>query len=94
MTKMKPHRDGFEDQEECVGDYNPDKAEERRCHNYRGGCSESDLRVSETSNITGRQCYQAWVESEERERKAKYNALSEEERAVRAQSLIELRKLY
>ncbi len=86
----KPHRDGFEDEEDCVGYYEPDEHERRGCD----GCRTFDHRVSDTSPLTGRQCYEAWKAKDDAERKAEWDAKSPEEKA-RHEALIKgLRELY
>ena len=93
MAKMKPHRDGYEDEEDCCGYYDPDKAEERRCHSHHGGCSDSDLRMN-NAGMTGRQCYGAWKQKETATRQQAYDALSDEEKQQLTKFLAGLRELY
>jgi len=92
MTRRpnKPHRDGYEDEEDCVGYYDPDEAERRRCDK----CSDFDHRVSDTSLLTGRQCYESWKAKEDARLKAEHDALSPKEKEVRENFLRELRELY
>ena len=90
----KPHRDGYEDEEDCVGHYDPDEAERRDCHHYRSACSTFDHRVSETSQLTGRQCYESWQVKEDARRKAEWDAKTPEERAQHEALLKGLRELY
>ena len=90
----KPHRAGYEDEEDCVGYYGPDEAERRGCHNYRGGCSDSDLRISDTSTTTGRQCYETWKAKDEARQKAEWDAKTPEEKAQQEAMIKGLRELY
>ena len=82
----KPHRDGYEDEEDCVGYYDPDEAERRGCDT----CQDFDHLVSETSPLTGRQCYEAWKVKEVAKRQAFEDAMTQEERVWRAEFLKEL----
>ena len=94
MTKMSEHREGFEDYELCCGHYDPDKAEERRCYNYRGGCNESDLTLDSDNPITtGRECFQAYLDKETRRHQAKMDAMTPKEREARERFLADLRAL-
>ena len=87
---MKAHRDGYEDEEDCVGYYDPDEAERRGCDT----CRDFDHRVSGTSDMTGRQCYESWKAKEDARLKAEWDAKTPEEKAARGAFLKELRKLY
>jgi len=88
--KNKPHRDGYEDEEDCVGYYDPDETERRGCNT----CRDFDHRVSDTSNMTGRQCFEAWKVKEGARLQAIEDAMTRDEKAKRAEFLTELRKLY
>ena len=87
---MKPHRAGYEDEEDCVGYYDPDEAERRGCDT----CMDFDHRVSETSPLTGRQCYEAWKVKEDARLQAIEDAMTPDEKAKRAEFLKGLRELY
>lgn len=88
----KPHRDGYEDEEDCVGYYDPDEkvCERRGCD----GCRTFDHRVSESSLMTGRQCYESWKAKEDARRKTEWNAKSPEEKAAHEALVKGLRELY
>lgn len=86
----KPHRDGYEDEEDCVGYYDPDETERRGCST----CSDFDHRVSETSPLTGRQCYEMWKAKEDARRKAVWDAKTPEEKAAHEAFVKGLRELY
>ena len=90
---MKSHRVGYEDEEDCCGYYDPDLTEARNCHSYRGGCSESDLRMSDISTMTGRECYQMWLTKEKQRQQVREDAGTPEEKAKRAEFLAGLRAL-
>ena len=86
----KPHRDGYEDEEDCVGYYDPDEAERRGCDT----CRDFDHRVSETSPLTGRQCYETWRVKDDARRKAEWDAKTPEEKAAHEKLIQGLRELY
>ena len=88
--KNKTHRDGYEDEEDCVGHYDPDEAERRGC----GTCMDFDHRVSETSSMTGRECYEAWKTKEDARLQAIEDAMAPNEKAQREAFLKGLRELY
>jgi len=92
MTRRqnKPHRDGYEDEEDCCGYYDPDEAERRGCD----GCRTFDHRVSETSSMTGRQCYESWKAQDDAERQARWDAKTPEEQAAHEANIKGLRELY
>ena len=85
----KPHVDGYEDEEDCVGHYDPDEAERRGCDT----CQGFDHRVSETSPLTGRQCYEMWRAKEDARLQAIKDAMTPEEKASREVFLKGLREL-
>ena len=76
----RPHRDGFEDEEDCVGHFDPDETvmEERGC----SSCRTFDHRVSESSEMTGRQCYEAGRAKEAAEWQAWWDAKTPDEKAA------------
>jgi len=86
----RPHVDGYEDEEDCVGYYDPDEAERRGCDK----CKNFDHRVSETSPLTGRQCYEQWKTKEDTRLQAIEDAMTPDEKVKRAKFLKELRELY
>ena len=72
------------------GIYDPDEAERRGCST----CRTFDHRVSETSPLTGRQCYEMWKAKDDARWKAKEDARTPEEREAREIFLKGLRELY
>lgn len=81
---MKPHRDGFEDEEDCEGYYNPDEAERRECHRIMRRNSDDPCRI----------CYEAWKAKDDAKRKAEWDALTPEEQAAHEALVKGLRELY
>lgn len=88
MTRrpMKPHRDGYEDEEDCEGYYDPDEAERRDCHRWTG----SYRNPLDPCVI----CYEAWKVKDDAEHKAREDAMSPEEKAASEEFLKGLRELY
>ena len=80
----KPHRDGFEDEEDCEGYYDPDEAERRGCHHIFNRSPNDPCRI----------CFEAWKVKEDARLKAEYDALSPREKAEREEFLRGLRELY
>ena len=80
----KPHRAGYEDEEDCEGHYDPDKAEERRCYSFRQRPSTDPCEM----------CFESWLAKEETERRAKWDALTPEEQAAHEAMVKGLRELY
>ena len=90
----KPHQDGYEDEEDCCGYFDPDEVERRDCHHYNSACSSSDLVISDGEIKTGRQCFEAWKVQEDARDKAEWDAKTPEEQAKQKEFLSELGKLY
>lgn len=63
----KPHVEGYEDEEDCKGYYDPDEAERRGCHR-QGGMS---LR---NPKDPCRICYETWKVKDDARRKAEWDA--------------------
>lgn len=68
---MKPHRDGFEDEEDCEGYYDPDEADRRECHSIMARSPNDPCQI----------CFDAWYKEDKRKRQEKYDALTPEEKA-------------
>ena len=89
MTKrpMKPHRDGYEDEEDCEGYYDPDELERRKCpvYNYR-------LRLRPLDPCA--KCITDWHAKEDARCKAERDAKTPEEKAADEAFDKELRELY
>lgn len=83
----KPHKDGYEDEEDCEGYYDPEEAERRECHRM-GGIS---LR---SPKDPCRICYEAWKVKDDARRKAERDAKTPEERAAHEKLIKGLRELY
>lgn len=82
----KPHKDGFEDEEDCEGYYDPDEAERRECHKI----TTSQRSPKDPCWV----CFKAWKAKDGARRKAEYDALTDEEKERRAEFLRGLRELY
>jgi len=80
----KPHRDGYEDEEDCEGYYDPDEEERRGCHKTFNRSPKDPCRI----------CFDAWYEAEQAKWQQKYDALSDEEKKRRAELIAGLRTLY
>lgn len=81
---MKPHRDGFEDEEDCEGYYDPDEADRRGCHNIMRRDPNDPCAI----------CFNKWQAEEAAKRKAELDALTPEEKARREAMIKGLRELY
>ncbi len=82
---MKPHRDGFEDEEDCEGYYDPFEAERRGCPmSWRQFRPDNPCRM----------CREKWDAEEEARRKAEWDAKTPEERAAHEALVEGLRELY
>jgi len=90
----KPHEEGFEDEEDCCGYYDPDEADRRDCHHYNCACSLSDLRISNNPPHTGKQCYENWNVAEKARLRAEWDAKTPEEQAAHEALIQGLRELY
>ena len=90
--KMKPHKAGFEDEEDCVGCYDPreEVMERRGCLS----CRTFPYRVSDSSLMTGRQCYEAWKSEDDARSKMERDAKTPEEKIAHEALLKGLRELY
>ena len=81
---MKPHRDGFEDEEDCEGYYDPDEAERRGCRPLRNRLPDDPCAI----------CFEKWRAEEDAKHKAEWDAQTPEEKA-RLEAMIKgLRELY
>lgn len=80
----KPHRDGYEDEEDCEGYYDPNEAERRGCHRIM----TRDLR--DPCGI----CINKWRTEEDARRKAEWDAKIPEEKAAHEAMVKGLRELY
>lgn len=80
----KPHVDGYEDEEDCEGYYDPDEAERRDCHHVFNPSPKDPCRI----------CFETWKAKDDARLKAEWDAKSPEEKAKQEAWLKELRKLY
>lgn len=80
----KPHRDGYEDEEDCEGYYDPDEADRRRCHTHHRRSSEDPCEI----------CFNKWRAEEDAKRKAEWDAKTPEEKAQHGAMIKGLRELY
>ena len=80
----KPHKDGYEDEEDCEGYYDPDEAERRRCHTSHLRFPQDPCEI----------CFQAWKKKEDARLQAIEDAMTPDEKIKRAEFLAELRKAY
>ena len=80
----KPHRDGYEDEEDCEGHYDPDEAERRGCHHIS----------MRSPNDPCQLCFDAWRSKEDARRKAEWDAKTPEEKAQWEAYIKGLRELY
>ena len=83
----KPHKDGYEDEEDCEGYYDSAEAERRKCHRM-GGMS---LR---NPKDPCRICFESWKAKEDARLQAIEDAMTPDEKARRDEFLEGLRKLY
>jgi len=82
----KPHRDGYEDEEDCEGYYDPDEVERRDCKP-----SQASLR---SPKDPCRICFEAWKQKEDARQQEIEDAMTPDEKAKRAEFLAGLRELY
>ena len=80
----KPHRDGFEDEEDCEGHYDPDEADRRRCHTHHQRSPEDPCQI----------CFEKWRAEEEAKYKARWDAKTPEEKVAHEALIKGLRELY
>lgn len=83
----KPHVDGYEDEEDCEGYYDPNEADRRRCHPSwaaRGRMPDDPCEI----------CFREWQAEEDARRKAEWDAKTPEERAYLEALTKGLRELY
>jgi len=80
----KPHRDGYEDEEDCEGYYDPDEADRRGCHHH----------LIRSPNDPCEICFQAWKAKDDAKRKAEWDAKTPEEKAAFEALIKGLRELY
>ncbi|MBA7498641.1 hypothetical protein ES704_01378 [subsurface metagenome] len=83
----KPHRDRYEDEEDCEGYYDPDEAERRGCHH---GILMSQRNPKDPCRV----CHEAWKSKEDARRKAEWDAKTPEEKAAHEKLIKGLRELY
>ena len=81
---MKPHRDGYEDEEDCEGYYDPDEEERRGCHHIFNRSSNDPCEI----------CFQKWRAEEDARYKAEWDAKTPEEKAHHEAFIKGLRELY
>ena len=79
----KPHIDGYEDEEDCEGHYDPDEADERGCHRARGQSSLDPCWL----------CFEKWQAEEKARRQADWDAKTPEEKAQHEALVRGLREL-
>ena len=80
----KPHREGYEDEEDCEGYYDPDEAERRGCHKV----------LNRSPNDPCEICINKWRAEEDAKRKAEWDTKTPEEKATHEKLIKELRDLY
>lgn len=80
----KPHREGYEDEEDCEGYYDPDEEERRGCHKIMNRSSSDPCRI----------CFEAWKTKEDTRLKAWWDAKTPEEKAQHEKLIKGLRELY
>ena len=84
----KPHRDGYEDEEDCEGYYDPDEAERRECPVFNAlhhRLNPLDLCAK---------CITDWHTKDDARRKAEWDAKTPEEKAQHEAMVKGLRELY
>lgn len=82
----KPHVDGYEDEEDCEGYYDPDEAERRGCHHM--------LMSQRSLNDPCHICYEAWRVRKDAKRKAEWDAKTPAEKDAHEALVKGLRELY
>jgi len=80
----KPHRDGYEDEEDCEGYYDPDERERRGCPYVK------ELRPNNPCRI----CQETWQTKEDARWKAEWDAKTPEERTAHEALVKGLKELY
>ena len=80
----KPHRDGYEDEEDCEGHYDPDEVDRRGCH------SIINRRPDDPCEI----CFQSYLAKEKARLQAEWDAKTPEEKAQHEAIVKGLRELY
>jgi len=84
----KPHRDGYEDEEDCEGYYDPDEAERRECPVYDA------LHRRLNSLDPCAKCIIDWHAKDEARRKVEWGAKTPEERVAYEALIKGIRELY
>ena len=79
----KPHINGYEDEEDCEGYYDPDEEERRGCHHI----------IQRSPNDPCQRCFEAWKVKEDARLRAEWDAKSPEEKAHIETFIKELRDL-
>ena len=82
----KPHIDGYEDEEDCEGYYDPNEDDRR-------GCGITLLKQGR-ADTPCRRCKDKWQAEEDARRKAEWDAKTPEERAQHEAMIKGLRELY
>ena len=80
----KPHKDGYEDEEDCEGYYDPDEADRRECHSIMRRSPDDPCEI----------CFQKWRAEDDARRKAEWDAKTPEEKAAHEALIKGLRELY
>ena len=83
---MKPHVDGYEDEEDCEGHYDPDEDDRRGC-----GMTLLKQRGADTNC---RRCKDKWLAEEDARVKVEWDAKTPEEKARHEAMIKGLRELY
>ena len=80
----KPHVDGYEDEEDCEGYYDPNEDDRRGCHRI----------MSRSPNDPCQICFEKWRTSEKARQQAEWDAKTTEEKAQHEAMIKGLRELY
>ena len=83
----KPHVDGYEDEEDCEGYYDPFEADRR-------GCYPSWARSTEDLDPVCQACIRKYHSEEDARRKAEWDAKTPEEKSHHEAMIKGLRELY
>ena len=79
----KPHIDGYEDEEDCEGYYDPDEVDRRGCHSTMRRHPKDPCEI----------CFSKWQAEEKARRQAAWDAKTPEEKAQHEALVRGLREL-